>query len=161
MEGQTASCVVMMRESLEKKKELLLLIQKKNARQREFFLNEASTPEELDDICDEKGRLIDQVVALDEGFEALYNKVKDEIDRNRPAYADEIQRMQDMIREITDLSNQIQTEEQRNQTLANARFSSVKKRVQKVRTNQRAANVYYQNMMKRNHIDPQFMDRKE
>ncbi|MBQ7677824.1 MAG: flagellar protein FliT, partial [Lachnospiraceae bacterium] len=135
--------------------------QKKNARQREFFLNEASTPEELDDICDEKGRLIDQIVALDDGFTVLYEKVKDAIDQDRAAYADEIRRMQQLIPEITDISNEILVEEQRNRTLASERFSSVKKQVQKVRTSQRAASTYYRNMMKRDYIDPQFLDHKE
>ena len=153
--------VIMLRESLEKKVELLTLIQKKNARQKEILLDELSTPDELDDNFAEKGKLVDQIVALDDGFEVLYEKVKDALDKDRAAYAEEIRKMQELIPQINDLSNQVQAEEQRNRNLASNRFTSIKQRVQKVRTSQRAANVYYQNMMKRNNIDPQFMDHKE
>ena len=153
--------VIMLRESLEKKVELLTLIQKKNARQKEILLDELSTPDELDDNFAEKGKLVDQIVALDDGFEVLYEKVKDALDKDRAAYAEEIRKMQELIPQINDLSNQVQAEEQRNRNLASNRFTSIKQRVQKVRTGQRAANVYYQNMMKRNNIDPQFMDHKE
>ncbi len=153
--------VIMLRESLEKKIDILKMIRQKNARQREILLDELSTPDELDDNFEEKGKLVDQIVALDDGFETLYEKVREAVESDRAAYADEIKKMQGLIPQINDLSNEIQAEEQRNRNLASKRFSSIKQRVQKVRTGQRAANIYYQNMMKRNNIDPQFMDHKE
>ncbi len=153
--------VIMLRESLEKKKEILLLIQRKNARQRAILLDEQSTPDELEENFNEKGKLVDQIVELDDGFGVLFERVRVAIDKDRASYADEIRRMQELITEITDLSNQVQAEEQRNRTLASNRFASVRQKVKKVRNSQRAVNTYYNNMMKRNNIDPQFMDHKE
>jgi len=44
----------------------------------------------------------------------LYNRVRDEIEANKDAYASEIRLMQDLIRSITEQSTSIQALEERN-----------------------------------------------
>ena len=76
-------------------------------------------------------------------------------------YKDEIHRMQDLIRQVTDLSTAIQAQERENEKLAKQRFTYVRKQVQKVRKSQKAVNSYYHNMLKEGAVEPQFMDKSK
>ena len=67
--------------------------------------------------------------------------------------------MQKQIREVTDLSVQIQAQEARNKTSLQNRFNMMKKDIQNAKRSTKLANQYYKNV---NRIDaePQFMDQK-
>ncbi len=80
---------------------------------------------------------------------------------NRSLYNRQITTLQHQIREITAASNQIQTQEKRNYELAVRKFSNIKKQIREVKASHKAVNQYYQNMMKLNFVDPQFMDNKK
>jgi hypothetical protein len=69
--------------------------------------------------------------------------------------------MQMLIEEITDLSQTIQAQEQRNRDLAEKRFSTITGKVKEVRKSQQAVNTYYKTMMDRAVVDPQFMDNRK
>ena len=153
--------VVMLRESLQKKVTLLRDIMIRNDEQRDILSDEGSTPDEFQANIDAKDELVQQIVALDEGFESIFKKVERELSVNRERYADEIRRMQELIREITDLSERVRTQEAHNADLARARFSSIKSQVKKVRQSQKAVNNYYRNMMRSSYYDPQFYDSKK
>lgn len=153
--------VKMLRESLEKKAEVLQRIQEENVRQSDILTDPNSTPDELDANMNEKDRLVSRILQLDDGFEQLFERVKDSLDADRSLYADEIRRMQDLIRKITDLSAEVQAQEQKNKKLAQAKFSSVRQQVQKVRKSQKAVSSYYRNMMKTTYEEPQFLDNKK
>ena len=98
---------------------------------------------------------------LDKGFEVVFQKVSEELEKNRSVYRSEILDMQRLIREITDLSSEIEGEEKENKLLAEQKFSYVRAQVTKVRKSQKAVSNYYHTMMKTNYEDPQFMDRKK
>ena len=153
--------VKMLRESLEKKAEVLQRIQEENVRQSDILTDPNSTPDELDANMNEKDRLVSRILQLDDGFEQLFERVKDSLDADRSLYADEIRRMQDLIRKITGLSAEVQAQEQKNKKLAQAKFSSVRQQVQKVRKSQKAVSSYYRNMMKTTYEEPQFLDNKK
>jgi Skp family chaperone for outer membrane proteins len=110
---------------------------------------------------DYKDSLVQQLLKLDDGFEALFARVGDELEANKEQYKDEIHRMQELIREITDLSTAVQAQERDNEKLAKARFSYVRKQVQKVRKSQQAVNNYYQSMRGDGVYQPQFMDKSK
>ena len=98
---------------------------------------------------------------LDEGFDNLYERVREEITGNKDKYKDQIQKFQELIRDITAASSSIQAEEKRNYELAQRKFSDVKKQIREVKSSQSAVQKYYKNMMKVNYIDAQFMDDKK
>ena len=62
-------------ESLDKKLEVLQKIREYNKRQEEIFSAEEVDMSLFDDAVEEKQRLIDEVVHLDEGFEIMYETV--------------------------------------------------------------------------------------
>ena len=74
-------------ESLDKKLEVLQKIREYNKRQEEIFSAEKVDMSLFDDAVEEKQRLIDEVVRLDEGFEILYEKLAKELEGNRQRYA--------------------------------------------------------------------------
>jgi len=150
-----------LKESLEKKVSVLSRIREKNEEQKDILTDQNSTPDELQQNLDEKGVLIDEIVELDKGFEVVFQKVSEELEKNRSVYRSEILDMQRLIREITDLSSEIEGEEKENKLLAEQKFSYVRAQVTKVRKSQKAVSNYYHTMMKTNYEDPQFMDRKK
>lgn len=158
---QDKEYLAILQQSLEKKIQVLDLIIEKNKEQRILFTDETLPPERLDENVKEKGELIDQLNQLDAGFEQVYNRVKEILGNDKESYRDEIKRMQELIREITDKSTMIQAQERRNYDLAVQKFSAVKKEIRQARTTTKAASQYYKNMSKMNVVDSQFLDQKK
>ena len=77
-------------ESLDKKLEVLQKIREYNKRREEIFSAEEVDMSLFDDAVEEKQRLIDEVVHLDEGFEIMYEKLARELEGNRERYAAQI-----------------------------------------------------------------------
>jgi hypothetical protein len=152
--------VIMLRESLEKKIEVLQEIHKENLHQKEVLENPLSTPDELKETIDRKDKLIDVINALDDGFQQMYDRVKDILSTDKASYSDEISKMQTLISELTALSATVQAEELRNKDLATAKFARVRSQAKKLNSVKGAVNSYTQNMGKLNVVDPQFLDKK-
>lgn len=148
-------------ESLKKKNDILDEIRKANQEQKQILADENLTPEAFEKTLDKKAALIDELNQLDEGFEQLYEKVRPEIQNHMEDYADQIHRMQEEIQQITDKTVAIQAEELRNKQLIESKFSSIKKQIREVKSSQKAVNTYYRNMMNRNVMGSQFLDRKK
>lgn len=157
----TSGFVVMLRESLERKIFILDRIIAVNEKQLDVLRDVNSLPEDLEATVNEKSDLVEQLDTLDEGFETVFSKVKIEIEKNRDTHRDEIAKMKTLIRQITDRSAQIQSQEIRNKENAEGKFSYIKDQVKKITKSQKAVNTYYRNMMKVNYVDPQFMDDKK
>ena len=69
--------------------------------------------------------------------------------------------MRDLIRLIMAKDASIRAQEQRNYTLAQQKFASVKSKVREVKASQKMVNSYYQNMMRQSRSTAQFMDNKK
>ena len=133
-------------ESLEKKISVLDEIITKNKEQAELLRSDPFSFEDFDKNTEEKGVLIFRLEKLDDGFESLYARVKEELDANREQYASEIKHMQDLIREITDKSASIQAEEARNKAALEAVFKSERDRIKTGRSGVKALQSYNQAM---------------
>ena len=151
----------MLEESLVKKLDIMKKIQEENARQKDILSDPLKISEEaFDKTIDTKGRYIDELIALDDGFQSLFDRVKAEIGANRKEYAVQIGRMQELIREITAASASIEAEEHRNKKLAEKGFSTVRQQMNQNKQSSAAAFNYYQTMNNFKNIPPQFMDQK-
>jgi flagellar biosynthesis/type III secretory pathway chaperone len=148
-------------QSLDKKISILDEIIKADKVQRDGLEDPNLDPDDFDKTVEQKSALIEQLEQLDNGFEETFNKVKEELDQNRDNYKEEIATMQEQIRKITDRSMEIQRQEAQNRELMRQKFATVRKQVKEVRQSQKVVNQYYKNMMKRNYVDPQFMDNKK
>ncbi len=148
-------------QSLQKKAKVLDGILAKNQEQREILEREELDADALEKNMQEKSDLVDQINPLDEGFEELYARVKEVLDRERPKHTDEIAQMQRLIAEITEKSVSIQSGEARNRRLMETKFSQERKRARKKRMTSTVTRQYYQTMTKLNVVDAQFMDKKK
>lgn len=148
-------------QSLKKKNQVLDSIIHANHGQKEALEDPNLDPDEFDVTVEEKAALMDQLNQLDDGFEQIYARVREELQENRENYKEEIHQMQELIRQLTDKSTAIQAQELRNKDLMSQKFASIKKQVREIRSSQKVVNQYYKNMMKTNYIDPQFTDSKK
>lgn len=153
--------VKIMVQSLDKKERVLDDIIKIDMRQREELENPSLDPDDFDRTFEEKAALIDKLEELDDGFQEVYEHIREEFQSNRESYRDEIAAMQGYIRRITEKSADIQAQEARNKSLMEQKFAAVRHQVREVRQSQKVVNEYYRNMMKSNFVEPQFTDKKK
>lgn len=142
--------VDIMLQSLKKKVTVLNQIIELNRQQKILLDDPNLPPESLEQNLSDKDQMIRKLNELDEGFEELYNRVKDELQAQRAQYVSQISQMQDLIKEITEKSTMIQTQELRNKEKAMQKFSGIREQVKGVRNSQKVVKQYYQNMMKQN-----------
>lgn len=158
---QENSYIQVLIQSLHQKVKALDSIIEKNKEQYEILSAEDADMEAFEKNVTEKSEYIDKIVFLDDGFEEIYSRVKEELDVNRAAHTEEIGQMKELISKITERSMKIQAQEQRNKELAAMQFSKAKKKIRQVKAGNKAATQYYQNMQKLNFVEPQFMDKKK
>lgn len=133
-------------ESLKKKIEVLDAIILKNEEQKKILEAEEFDPEEFDQNTEEKGKLIDRLNLLDSGFEKVFERVKEELESNKEAHRDQIHRLQDAIRTITEKSVFIQTTEERNRATVEQKFRKEHEKIQLGKNSMKVAKQYYNNM---------------
>ena len=158
---QNKDYIAVLKQGLEKKIVILEQIISKNFIQKQLLADPELTPDEFEKNLTEKAELVEQLIALDRGFEQVYDRVREELTLNRSLYASDIALMQKYITEIMEKSTQVQAQEQRNRELILQKFSTVRKQIREVKTSKKAVNQYYRNMMKLNYVDPQFLDDKK
>ncbi len=150
----------MMAESLVKKSEILSQLIDKTNVQRTVVSAEEVDWDVFDEIVEDKGKLVEELVKLDDGFDALYTRVKEELSVNKAAHKDKIAKMQILIKEVTEKSTELQAMEHRNKSLIEQRFSESKKAIKQSKLGSKAAMEYYQRMNNLKNVDPQLMDKK-
>ena len=148
-------------ESLEKKAEVLDQIIAKNEEQKLMLNDDNMDEDDFTDNLKAKEELIDQLELLDDGFQEVYNRIKEELVSKKDAYADEIKRMQELISEITDKSMTIRDAEERKRQAAQRKFSLIRGEIHQAQRSRNAATKYYSSMSRVNYVDAQFMDKRK
>lgn len=151
--------ISVMADSLNKKIKILEAVIALNEEQHKILSDEEFDLDRFDLTVQEKAKYIDELDLMDEGFAALFDKVKAELDGKREEFADEIKEMQKLIRTITELSAKVETGEKRNKALADRQFTALKKEVKEAKMSSQTASKYYRSMSQ---VDstPQFVDSK-
>lgn len=155
------SYVAAVKQGLAKKVEILNTLSALNMEQKSLLENPEVDPDDLERNIQAKAELVDALSLLDDGFEQVYERLKERLSAHCEDYATDIREMQQLIRQIMEQSTSIQSQEQRNKALMERKFAHVKKQIREVKNSRTAVQSYYQNMMKVNYIDPQFMDDKK
>ncbi len=157
----TETYIDMMIKSLDEKIKILSDITNENAKQKEIL----STSGDVDvdafrKSIDNKGELIEKINKLNDGFDSLYEYVRNELQDNKEKYSKDISLMQDLIRRITELSTSIKAEEVRNKALAEKYFRDKRNSLKNNQKGNDVAYSYYETMSKSRVIMPQFIDKK-
>lgn len=156
-----ADYIKIMVESLEKKRDILDRITEQNRQQKLLLSDPNLLPEDFEKNMENKSRLVEQLNLLDEGFEQMFERVKETLQGNREQYAAEIAAMQELIRDITAKTNAIQAQEVRNREDVTRKFAEVRDQVKGVRNSQKVVRQYYQNMVKQSSFSAQVIDNKK
>lgn len=117
--------------------------------------------EKFDMYVDDKDICISQLTKLDEGFEQVYDKVREELQNNKDAYGDWIREAKELITQITEKSVAIQTQESRNKLALENAFHKEREGLGKGKKSMKAAMDYYRNMNRTNVVTSQYMDKKK
>lgn len=153
--------LTILEESLRKKIHILDEIQRICDYQSELLASESIDYDKYDGYVDDKDICIEQINRLDEGFEQLYNKVREELQSNKSVYAGWINTAKELISQITEKSVAIQAQEQRNKKTLENVFNKERANLGKGKKSVKAAMDYYRSMSKTNVITSQYMDKKK
>jgi len=157
----TGKYLKILEESLEKKLQLMAEIQGYSLRQQKIFQSPDVNLEEFDKCVDKKGELLEELVALDNGFEALYRDVEQELQNNRQKYAEQIRRLQELVTRVTEESVTIQAQEARNKKLVEDYFRKERVDIAQNRRNSKAVYDYYKSVSGAAYTKSQFYDNKK
>ncbi|MCI9188788.1 MAG: flagellar protein FliT [Lachnospiraceae bacterium] len=142
----TGNYLALLEESLRKKLQVMAEIQDYNLRQQRIFQSNEVNLDKFDEYVDEKGKLIDRLTALDNGFEKLYANVAEELSGNREQYAAQIKILQGLVTKVTEQSVAIQAQETRNKKMMEDFFRKERDGIRMGRKTSKAAIGYYKTM---------------
>lgn len=109
----------------------------------------------------EKEAEIERINEMDEGFQALYDRVSNSLKDDKSKYADEIRIIQTLIKHLEEQSIKIQAGEERNRSMIESVMRSRKKEIKQARTSLKVAANYYQAMSKAVAVDSASVDKKK
>lgn len=119
--------------------------------EEETLLKKADvTIEAIEEKEQEKGKYIESLELADEGFEKVFQRIKDEFEANKQQCEEEIKTMQALIKKITDMTVKIQAQEVRNKQLMEFFLQQKKGEIRSFHNSKRTINQYQQNMVNRN-----------
>ena len=126
---ETDNYVQMMTDSLVMKKDILEKIIDLNETQNSILLESEFNDKNFRENIDAKSELIDKIEKLDDGFNALFARVKQTLDGHKDEYKSEISVIKELIKSVTELAVRVQAQEARNKVLAEKKFAMLKKEV--------------------------------
>lgn len=148
-------------ESQQKKLDVLVRMEELCLRQEQLLKTRPMPEEEFDQSITEKGVLIEELTRLDEGFETLFQNLKEQLVSEKEKYKHQIGVLQVLITKVTEKSMSVQAQEARNKTLLQEYFEAAERELQKGRLSSKAALDYYRSMNQSRIVPPQFMDQKK
>ena len=146
MEKESMVYITAMQDSLKSKYEVLKRIFEITKQQEQMlsFEDADMDMDAFDELLGKKDVLIRQIEELDKGFQGVFERVKDDIEKNKQEYKPRILEMQNLIRQITDLGVKIQALEERNKSRFESFLGHKRQEIQGFRANSKAVNLYNQ-----------------
>ena len=95
----TTNYLQIMIDSLKKKTDILIKIVSLNEKQNEILTKEELNQDAFENNMHEKGECIDELEKLDEGFQSVFDRIKEELSSNKQLYFNEIETMKKLIKE--------------------------------------------------------------
>lgn len=148
-------------QSLEKKTLLLDRMIQQNSVQEEILKADDLDMDAFDEAINKQGSYLEELDRLDQGFEAVYDRVRQELIQDKERYRAEITRMKELIQQITDKIVTLNAGNMRNKVLAENQFKKKRISIGTGASKNRAARNYYNNMNNLNYVSPQFYDSKK
>ncbi len=156
----TATYINVLIDTLVKKIKVLEELSSVIKAQEENFSTKDIDLDEFDSMLLKKDILIEQLNQLDDGFEKIYLRVKEELTLNGAIYKNYILTIQGYIKEIMEKSAFIQTKEKQLKLKFDSYLINKKNEIKNFKISNQTANSYYKNMMNSVQDEPYFLDKK-
>ena len=153
--------LTIMQESLRKKMDVLDEIIRISKMQEETLQAEPVDYEAFDRCVDDKDVCLEQLELLDKGFEALYQKVEQELKNNSGKDAFWVHETKRLITQVTEKSVEIQALEARNKQAIETMLRKSRQGFRQGKRSMDVARNYYQSMNLTGVVPPQYMDQKK
>ena len=150
----------MLQDSLRKKLEILDKIMTCQKEESDMLKGGSMDRDVFDRSMTEKVELAESIDSLDDGFEKVYDRIREEMIAHKEGYVNQIRALQNMISEISEKNVLIQAEENRIRLEVENYAKRESAALRQRRDNGKAARSYYNNMKKLNYVGSQFMDKK-
>lgn len=153
--------VIILRDSLINKKRVLNELIRLTKLQSEIIKNDNPDTSEFDEIMNSKGRQIDMLNMLDDGFQNVYDNIRTEILARPDKYKQQLSEIQVLISEDVELGSTLESLEIKNKELIEAFISKKKHEIKEYKSSRNTAANYYKNMANQ-HVSGKsyFMDKK-
>ena len=150
----------MLQDSLRKKLEILDKIMTCQKEESDMLKGGSMDRDVFDRSMTEKVELAESIDSLDDGFEKVYDRIREEMIAHKEGYVNQIRALQNMISEISEKNVLIQAEENRIRLEVENYAKRESAALRQRRDNGKAARSYYNNMKKLNYVGSQFIDKK-
>lgn len=149
-------------DTLKRKLYLLEKIMNETLIQNELLDETQFNLEKYEASFKKKDVMINELLELDQGFNSMYDRVKEDITNNRSKYREEITSLQALIQELTEISVKLQMLEKKNKIKMELYFSNQKSEIKHKKMTNKIALGYYKNMTDQ-HQEGQsyFIDKKK
>ena len=150
----------MLQDSLRKKLEILDKIMTCQKEESDMLKGGSMDRDVFDRSMTEKVELAESIDSLDDGFEKVYDRIREEMIAHKEGYVNQIRALQNMISEISEKNVLIQAEENRIRLEVENYAKRESAALRQRRDNGKAARSYYNNMKKLNYVGSHFMEKK-
>ena len=151
--------LTILEDSLKQKKTVLSNIIKENENQEAALKAEPVSFDDFEAIVDRKTALIEELVKLDQGFESVYERIRERLLTDRGQYKQKIESLKALISEITEQSVSIQAQEARNKALVEKALTQGKNDLKADRIRAKAAYDFMSRQAQ--DVPARFMDTKK
>ena len=130
-------------------------------KQQDIVASEKPDWDEFDSIIDRKAEIIEKLNQSDDGFTAVFDRIKEELKSNQDKYGKEIKLLQAGIKTVTEKSTSLIALEERTKAKIESAITRDRKNLVQNKNSSKVAGNYYKNMNRINLVDPQLMDSKK
>ena len=161
-ENQNTVYLNVLIDALRKKEELLNALIELTKEQESILAESSFSLDSFDSVMNHKDEVINQLNQVENGFEAIYQRVEKELPAKKDQIKTEILEIQKLIRSVTDKSIVIQALESKNKEKLIMQLAGRRQEIRSFKATNHAADRYYQNMANQ-HQEGQsyFLDKKK
>lgn len=138
--------VTALQDSLSKKLNILKRLLELSQEQSDILAQESPEIERFDEVVEKKDTLLKDMANLDQGFDALFGKIGNQLKEHKYQYQSQILQMQNLIRSITDCGVKLEGLEQKNKRDFQAYVTGARQEIKSFKMSNKTAASYYQNM---------------
>lgn len=162
MEDQNKTYLLILLDSLAKKNTVLeSLLSLTNDQRALLEIDEELDMDQFKEIMEQKTVMLKELGRLDQGFELIYENVKDVIVSHKQQYETEIKQLQSMIAKITDKSVRLESMEQENKRKIELFFVQKRTQIKNFKMSNKTVANYYKNMSGHTSDSSYFMDKRK